>query len=606
MSLPKKLLSAVLACAMAGIPVFSAPAASADAGFALSSRIIEFYNSIKAAESKVSAISADPSGESAPFDVFGIYNAYNGIVTTARTPLYMPGGESTTTAASTVSTVPGTTATKAASTTKAAVKTTTAAPLTTSVTTAFVLTTAKATTTEALTTTTESTTTTEPATTTETTTTTTTSTTTTTTATTTETTTTTVITTAGPVPPKYLNTVGIDVSRWNGDIDWKKVKASGIDFAIIQAGYGRELYQEDPKFDTNVIQAQAAGVDVGVYWYSYARDVEGAYLEAQCCYEIIKEHNYNYPIYYDIEEPWLQSNLSPATVSAMIETFCSYLEARGCYVGVYSYASFLSSMVYTTTLNKYAVWVAHYGVSKPAFSGSYGMWQYASTGSVNGINGNVDMNYGYINYPSIISPETYKGPVVYPDNPTVLLPNTTVTTTTTTTTTIPDVMPWGVYVSDSYGTQVNWEMVRAEEASFAAVSVGTGGDEIVLDKNFAANVEGAHAAGLGAAAVWHARSLTPEAMAKESEIFESIISKYSLEYPVCLDLSDPAFAEAGLSAEEYTELITAFCAPLEQKRYFVSIKGDHDFLTTKLDPDLFVRYDAWVTSYVEDLSLIHI
>lgn len=201
---------------------------------------------------------------------------------------------------------------------------------------------------------------------------------------------------------EYIFRNGIDVSTFQREIDWNTVKDSGVDFAVIRAGYGRELNQVDARFHENMQKAKDAGIDCGAYWYSYAVTPEQAVQEAETCYEIIKDYQFEYPIVFDIEDE-TQKYLSTATISAIIESFCSTLESKGYYVSLYSYASFLNSKVYQSTLEKYDVWVAHYGVSSPSYTGNYGMWQYSSSGSVSGINGNVDMDYSYKNYPYLMS-----------------------------------------------------------------------------------------------------------------------------------------------------------------------------------------------------------
>lgn len=195
---------------------------------------------------------------------------------------------------------------------------------------------------------------------------------------------------------------GIDVSKWQADIDWDKVKADGINFAIIRAGYGKHAYQEDPYFDINMVNAEKAGLDRGIYWYSYATTVEEAYQEAEACYEVIKNYSFEYPLLFDIEEK-TQEQLSTATVSAIIDTFCSVMQEKGYYVGIYSYASFLKTKVYEEILTKYDIAVAHFNVSQPNYSLPYGIWQYSSTGTVNGITGDVDLDYAYKDYPYIMS-----------------------------------------------------------------------------------------------------------------------------------------------------------------------------------------------------------
>ncbi|MDE5947144.1 MAG: glycoside hydrolase family 25 protein [Oscillospiraceae bacterium] len=205
-----------------------------------------------------------------------------------------------------------------------------------------------------------------------------------------------------PDSNEYILKNGMDVSTFQGDIDFNAAKESGIEFVLIRAGYGRETSQVDTRFHENIQKAKEAGLDCGAYWYSYALTPEQAVLEAEACYETIKDYQFEYPIVFDIEEE-SQKRLSTATISAIIESFCSTLEEKGYYVSLYSYASFLNSKVYQSTLEKYDVWVAHYGVSSPSYTGNYGMWQYTSAGSVSGIKGNVDLDYSYKNYPYLMS-----------------------------------------------------------------------------------------------------------------------------------------------------------------------------------------------------------
>lgn len=220
--------------------------------------------------------------------------------------------------------------------------------------------------------------------------------------------TTTTTTTTFPKVDASKGIRGIDVSKWQGDINWNDVKSDGIDYAIIRAGYGKLASQKDPKFDTNMVNAEKAGIKRGVYWYSYATTVEEAYQEAEACYQVIKDYNFEYPLCFDIEED-SQRNLSTATVSAIIDAFCSSMSKKGYYVSIYSYASFLNTKVYSNVLNKYDIWVAHFNVSAPSFSSPYGIWQYSSTGKVKGISGNVDMDYAYKDYPTIITTKHKNG-----------------------------------------------------------------------------------------------------------------------------------------------------------------------------------------------------
>lgn len=194
---------------------------------------------------------------------------------------------------------------------------------------------------------------------------------------------------------------GIDVSEWQGFVDWAKVKSTDNKFAILRAGYGREISQKDKQFESNYKGCKAVEMPCGVYWYNYAVTPEEAKKEAAVCLEILKGKQFEYPIYYDVEEQKTLA-LGKDKVSAIIKAFCTELEKAGYFAGLYMSASHLNNLVSEDVKRRYVVWVAHYGVSKPGYTGAYGMWQKSSTGTVSGIAGNVDLDECYEDYPTII------------------------------------------------------------------------------------------------------------------------------------------------------------------------------------------------------------
>lgn len=194
---------------------------------------------------------------------------------------------------------------------------------------------------------------------------------------------------------------GIDVSKWQGNIDWKAVKSKSVEFSIVRAGYGREKSQIDRKFEANYSGCKAAGIPVGAYWYNYATDVEGAKLEAQACIAALKGKQFEFPIYYDIEEK-ATLETGKENVSAIARTFCEALEKAGYFVGIYSMKSALDSYFTDEVKKAYTVWLAHVGVERSSYSGSYDMWQYSWKGAVEGIKGDVDLDYCYKDFPKII------------------------------------------------------------------------------------------------------------------------------------------------------------------------------------------------------------
>jgi lysozyme len=198
---------------------------------------------------------------------------------------------------------------------------------------------------------------------------------------------------------------GIDVSVWQGNIDFNKVKASGISFVIIRAGYGNG--NKDKWFEENYRKAKAAGLHIGAYWYSYATSADGAKQEAQSCAKVLSGKQLDYPIYFDIEE---KSQLSRGKnfCSNLITAFCTELERLGFYAGFYTSLSSLNSVVTDAVKKHFTVWVAQWA-SKCSYSGAYGIWQYSSKGKVSGISGNVDMDYSYIDFPATIKNGGFNG-----------------------------------------------------------------------------------------------------------------------------------------------------------------------------------------------------
>jgi GH25 family lysozyme M1 (1,4-beta-N-acetylmuramidase) len=194
---------------------------------------------------------------------------------------------------------------------------------------------------------------------------------------------------------------GIDVSMWQGNINFDLVKASGIKFVMIRAGYGRYTTQKDEYFEQNYKRAKAAGLGVGAYWYSYALTAEQATEEAKVFLYVIKGKTFEYPVVFDIEDK-TQNALSVAQTDKVVTAFCSTMEKAGYYVSLYSYASFLNNHISAGVRAKYDIWVAHFGVMTPNYNGKYGMWQNADNYKVRGINGNVDHDYAYKDYPSIM------------------------------------------------------------------------------------------------------------------------------------------------------------------------------------------------------------
>ena len=192
--------------------------------------------------------------------------------------------------------------------------------------------------------------------------------------------------------------IGIDVSKWQGEINWEDVKNAGVEFAIIRVGYQTDYdgeYVVDPYFISNIEGAKAQGIPVGVYFYSYAKTVEQAVEQAEWVKEQINGYEIDLPITFDWES-WNSFNktgMSFYKINKVANTFLLSLEQAGYKGMLYSSKNYLEKIWYPT---EYDVWLAHY-TSKTNYQGKYHIWQRCDTGRVNGINGNVDINVMYLN-----------------------------------------------------------------------------------------------------------------------------------------------------------------------------------------------------------------
>ena len=153
----------------------------------------------------------------------------------------------------------------------------------------------------------------------------------------------------------------IDVSCWNSGIDYDAVKASGIDSVIIRAGYGREVYQKDSQFENHYAGARSVGMNIGVYWYSYADSVQDAITEAEACLASIAGKRFELPIYFDMEENW-QTAFGRAKLTTMAIAFCQTIEEAGCRAGVYSNVNWFTNFLdYNRLAAEYSIWLAQWG-----------------------------------------------------------------------------------------------------------------------------------------------------------------------------------------------------------------------------------------------------
>ena len=196
-------------------------------------------------------------------------------------------------------------------------------------------------------------------------------------------------------------TMGIDVSKWNGSIDWNAVKNSGVNYVIIRVGYrgsSQGALIEDPKFKTNIKGATAAGLKVGVYFFTQAVDEVEAVQEASMVLDRISGYKISYPVFLDVEGSGGRGDaIDSATRTAVCKAFCNTIKNAGYTPGVYANKTWLTSKMDAGALNGYKIWLAQYAKT-PTYTGRYDLWQYRSDGKVSGISGKVDLNISYLGY----------------------------------------------------------------------------------------------------------------------------------------------------------------------------------------------------------------
>lgn len=194
--------------------------------------------------------------------------------------------------------------------------------------------------------------------------------------------------------------VGIDVSKWNKEIDWNKVKDAGIDFAIIRCGYrgsSTGSLIEDPYYEKNIKEALKAGIDVGVYFFTQAKNEVEAVEEASAVLSLIEGKQLRYPVFIDTEGAGgngRADGLDVETRTKVCKAFCVTVENAGYESGIYASKHWYNNNLDMKELKDYKIWLAEYR-EIPTYEGYYDFWQYTSKGKVDGIEGNVDLNISY-------------------------------------------------------------------------------------------------------------------------------------------------------------------------------------------------------------------
>ncbi|MCM1134584.1 MAG: hypothetical protein NC400_03320 [Clostridium sp.] len=197
--------------------------------------------------------------------------------------------------------------------------------------------------------------------------------------------------------------MGIDVSKWNGSIDWNAVKNSGVSFVIIRCGYrgsSTGALIEDPKFRSNIQGAAKAGLKVGVYFFTQAVNEVEAVEEASMAVNLVKGYNISYPVFLDVESSngGRGDGIDTATRTAVCRAFCQTVQNSGYKAGIYANKTWFNSHIDAPSLTSYKIWLAQYAAAPSYTRTKYDMWQYSSKGKIAGISTDVDMNISYMGY----------------------------------------------------------------------------------------------------------------------------------------------------------------------------------------------------------------
>lgn len=186
---------------------------------------------------------------------------------------------------------------------------------------------------------------------------------------------------------------GIDISTFQKNIDYKKLKEQGIEFAIIRCGYGKDSSQKDAEFETHYRGLKDNGIKIGAYLYSYATSPENAIKEAKNCINFIKGKKFELPIFYDLEDKIVEKQ-GRVNITQSAINFCEIIEKEGYKAGIYANKYWFKNLIDISKVEKYYIWLAQWADSYTV-DFRVDLWQYTSTGKILGINGNVDLDIDY-------------------------------------------------------------------------------------------------------------------------------------------------------------------------------------------------------------------
>lgn len=197
---------------------------------------------------------------------------------------------------------------------------------------------------------------------------------------------------------------GIDISYYQDNVDYSKLKEQGIEFAIIRCGYGKDAGQKDSMFETHYKGLKDVGIKVGCYLYSYCNNVNNAILEAENCLNMIKGKEFELPVFYDLEDKTTKA-LGKESITQIAKIFCERIEKEGYKAGIYANLDWFRNYIDVKQLEKYYIWLAQWS-EKHTADFKVDFWQYSSKGQILGITGNCDLDYQFTDVSQNVSQKT--------------------------------------------------------------------------------------------------------------------------------------------------------------------------------------------------------
>ena len=362
---------------------------------------------------------------------------------------------------------------------------------------------------------------------------------------------------------------GIDVSKWQMPVDWNAVAANpDIDYAIIRVSWSG---LETTEWATFYAGAKAAGVPIGCYAYTMASTVDEAKAEAQKTVELLKGKQFEYPIYIDTEEGDIYNNMDKATLTAIVKAECDVLRDAGYMAGVYTNTWYATSKLDMAALSEYTVWLADYSTT-PGYTGSFDMWQYSCTGVVNGVTGQVDMNYCYKDFPSIIKEKGLNGyEKTVPSN----------------------VVAKGIDVS-KWQMPLDWSKVAADpNIDYAIIRVTWSGLETTEWSTFYPE---AKAAGVPIGCYAYTMASTVADAKAEAQKTVELLKGKQFEYPIYIDAEEPSVYDS-MDKATLTAIIKAECDVLREAGYMAGVYANTNYATNKIDMAQLSEYTVWIADY---------